>query len=296
MSIEVRPLSHALAAEVRGIDLAKPVSDKDLADIQAAWLRHLVLIFPGQKFSEERQIAFGRLFGQLDDHRAVPFYRIPEYPEIYQITNKHIGGKESQTKDTGRLWHSDHSFSLHPSLATMLYCREIPPVGGTTMFANMYMAYDSLSDKYKQMIDGLEAVHDLSHYLGINPYVRSRDQEQIAKIKALNPPVAQPIVRVHPETGKKALFVSEGQTTHIVGMSHAESRTILDHLFKISVTPEFTYRHNWTVDDMLMWDNRCTLHLALADYSHKDTRHMHRITVLGEACGRPLTAEELAAA
>ena len=290
MPITVRPLSHALGAAITGVDLSRPIDGPTRAEIQKAWLDHLVVVFPGQELPPDRQIAFGRLFGELDDHKAVPFYRHPEHDEIYLITNKRIGGKESQTKDTGRMWHSDHSFTTHPTMATMLYCREIPPVGGTTMFANMYLAYDTLSPALRAVLDGLEAVHSLEHYTSHNPYFNARDPQQIAKMHELSPPVAQPVVRTHPETGRKALYVSEGQTSHFVGMSEEESRGLLKFLFEHSVKPEFTYRHSWSVNDLLMWDNRCTMHLAVADYSHDQTRHMHRLTVLGTPCGRKLEA------
>jgi taurine dioxygenase len=296
MSIKVRPLSYALGAAVTGVDLNKPLDAATRAEIQQAWLAHSVIVFPGQQLSPERQIAFGKLFGELDDHKAVPFYRHPEHDEIYLITNRKIGGKESQTKDTGRLWHSDHSFTTHPTTATMLYCCEIPPVGGNTMFANMYLAYETLSPGLRSVLDKLEAVHSLEHYTSSNPFFRQRDPEQIAKMHKLSPPVAQPVVRTHPETGRKALYISEGQTSHFVGMSREESRGLLQYLFDHSVKPEFTYRHAWTVNDLLMWDNRCTMHLALADYSHEHPRHMHRLTVLGTTCCRLLDAKELAAA
>ncbi|MGK2900850.1 MAG: TauD/TfdA dioxygenase family protein [Burkholderiaceae bacterium] len=292
MAIKIRPLSHALGAELSGVDLSKPVDAATRAEIHKAWLDHLVIVFRGQELTPERQIAFGHMFGELDDHKAVPFYRHPEHPEIYLITNKKIGGKESQTKDTGRLWHSDHSFTTRPTTATMLYCREIPPVGGTTMFANMYMAYETLSPGLRAVLDKLEAVHSLEHYTSHNPYFGVRDQAQVAKMHELSPPVAQPVVRVHPETGRKALFVSEGQTSRFVGMSQEESNGLLQYLFAHSVKPEFTYRHTWNVRDMLMWDNRCAMHLALADYSHEHTRHMHRLTVLGTPSGRFLQPTE----
>lgn len=291
MPIKIRRLSHALGAAITGVDLSQPIDESTRAEIHKAWLDHLVIVFPGQNLPPERQIAFGRMFGELDDHKAVPFYRHPEHPEIYLITNKRIGGKESQTKDTGRLWHSDHSFTTHPTMATMLYCREIPPVGGTTMFANMYLAYETLSPALRTVLDGLEAVHSLEHYTARNPYFKARDPQQIAKMHELSPPVAQPVVRTHPETGRKALYVSEGQTSRFVGMSEEESRGLLEFLFEHSVKPEFTYRHAWSVDDMLMWDNRCAMHLALADYSHDQPRHMHRLTVLGTPCGRLLEPE-----
>ncbi|MBI5720828.1 MAG: TauD/TfdA family dioxygenase [Rubrivivax sp.] len=292
MPIQVRPLSYGIGAEISGVDLGRPVDDATRAAIRQAWLDHLVIVFRGQDLPPPRQIAFGRMFGELDDHKSVPFYRHPEHPEIYLITNKKIGGKESQTKDTGRLWHSDHSFTTHPTMATMLYCLEIPPVGGTTMVCNMYRAYETLSPALRAVLDKLDAVHSLEHYSAHNPYFTSRDPEQIRKMNELSPPVAQPVVRVHPETGRKALYISEGQTQRFVGMSQAESAGLLQYLFEHSVKPEFTYRHAWKVNDMLMWDNRCTNHLAVPDYSHQTTRHMHRLTVLGTPSGRLLEPQE----
>jgi len=294
MSVKIRPLSHAIGAELSGADLSKPVDEATRAQIHKAWLDHLVIVLRGQDLTPQRQIAFGRMFGDLDDHKAAPFYRHPEHEEIFLITNKKVGGNESQTKDTGRVWHSDHSFTTRPTTASMLYCREIPPVGGTTMFANMYLAYETLSPGLRAVLDKLEAVHSIEHYTSHNPYFRTRDQAQIAKMHELSPPVAQPVVRTHPETGRKALYVSEGYTSRFVGMSQEESSGLLKYLFEHSVKPEFTYRHAWNVSDMLIWDNRCAMHLALADYSHEYTRHMHRLTVLGAPCGRMLHEAETA--
>jgi taurine dioxygenase len=291
MALTVRPLSHALGAAVTGVDLREPLDAATLAEIRRIWLDKLVIVFPDQDLTPEQQIAFGRSFGTLDDHKAIPFYRHPEYPEIYLITNKQIGGKPSETRDTGRKWHSDHSFTTHPTMATMLYCREIPPVGGTTMFANMIMAYETLSERLRAILDDMEAAHSIAHFMSRSRAFAERDPQQVAKIAQLSPPVAQPVVRVHPETGRKALYVSEGQTSHFVGMTIDESEGLLKFLFEHSVLPEFTYRHSWSPNDLLMWDNRSTLHLAVPDYSHEDTRHMHRLTVLGEPCGRPYNAE-----
>jgi len=293
MTLTVRPLSHALGAAVTGIDLREPLDAETLATVRRIWLDNLVVVFPDQNLTPEQQIAFGRNFGTLDDHKAIPFYRHPEYPEIYLITNKQIGGKLSETRDTGRKWHSDHSFTTHPTMATMLYCREIPPVGGTTMFANMVMAYATLSERLRTILDDLEAVHSIAHFMARSRSFAERDQKQVARIADLSPPVAQPVVRTHPETGRKALFVSEGQTSHFVGMTVEESAGLLKFLFEHSVLPEFTYRHAWSPNDLLMWDNRSTIHLAVPDYSHSETRHMHRLTVLGEACGRSYVAEAM---
>ncbi|MGK2900152.1 MAG: TauD/TfdA dioxygenase family protein [Burkholderiaceae bacterium] len=288
MSIRVRPLSHAIGAEITGVDLRTPLSQAAEQEVRRAWLEHHVIVFPGQELTPAQQISFGRMFGELDDHKAVPFYQHPEHAEIFLITNKQIGGKPSETRDTGREWHSDHSFTTHPTMATMLYCREIPSVGGTTMFTNMNLAYETLSPTLRAMLEPLEAVHNFAHYSARE--LRHRDSQQIAHMNKINPPVAQPVVRVHPETGRKALYLSEMMTSHFVGMTPQESEGLLHYLFTHSVRPEFTYRHAWSVNDLLMWDNRCTQHLALGDYTHDQPRHMHRITVLGPPCGRIVDA------
>lgn len=288
MAIKIKKLSYALGASVTGVDLKKGLSGAELDCIRNAWHEHLVLVFPGQELTPDHQIAFGKQFGSLDDHKAAPFYRHPQYPEIFLITNRRVGGRESETKDTGRVWHSDHSHTTHPTMASMLYCLEIPEVGGNTMFANMYMAFDTLSDGMKNILGRLEAVHSMDRYSRYNPYMWGRDPAQLAEMTRVAPPVAQPVVRIHPETGRKALFVSEGYTSHFVGMTEEESRGLLQFLFDHSVRPEFTYRHAWQVNDLLMWDNRCTMHLAPADYTHAQPRHMHRVTVLGTPSGRLL--------
>jgi taurine dioxygenase len=165
----------------------------------------------------------------------------------------------------------------------MLYCKEIPESGGDTMFANMYLAYERLSPKLQSVLDGLEAVHDFSLRLGnLATYL---DQEKIAARRKKSPPVAHPVVRVHPETGRKSLYVSEAVTSHFVGMSRDESTGLLEHLFAHSTRPEFTVRHRWQVNDVAIWDNRCTLHLALKDFDHTSPRHMVRMAVLGTPLG-----------
>lgn len=156
------------------------------------------------------------------------------------------------------------------------------------MFTNMNLAYETLSPALRALLDPLEAVHSFAHYSA--RALRHRDPRQIAHMTEINPPVAQPVVRVHPETGRKALYLSEMMTSHFVGMTPQESEGLLQYLFTHSVRPEFTYRHAWSVNDLLMWDNRCTQHLALGDYTHDQPRHMHRITVLGTPCGRSVEA------
>ena len=291
--MNVRPLSHALGAEVTGVDLANPLSESQWSAIHAAWLRHIVLVFPGQKLSPEQLIAFAGRFGPLDDHSEDPTYRLPGYPQIYRLGNYLVDGEMSKTKDTGRKWHSDHSYTTRPTLVSMLYCREAPPVGGTTEFANLYMAYDLLSPTMKQLLEKLEAVHDLLHFLTA-PYLTWKPKvRNPASIRSRFPSVVQPVVRVHPETGRKSLYVSEGYTREFVGLTPDEGRGLLEFLLQHVVTPEITYRHHYRPDDLVFWDNRCANHIALADYVHdaNNLRLMHRLTVLGPSFGRLLEPE-----
>lgn len=288
--MKLRRLSNALGAEVEGVDLSVPLAESGIAALRAAWHEHLVLLFRDQMLTPGQHIAFSRYFGDLDRHEALPRYRHPDHPEIFMITNHEVDGKPSATRNTGRQWHNDLSYTQRPANGALLYCRECPPVGGDTMFANMYVAYETLSAPMRRFLDPLWAVHDI---MGSRD-LRRRDPEQVAELRRLNPPVAQPVVRVHPETGRASLNVHEMMTTHFVGMTRAESRPILDFLHVHSTPHENVYRHQWRVNDLLMWDNRCTLHIALADYEHSSPRHMMRTTLMGEPSGRIVDGGEVA--
>ena len=278
--MKVKRLAHGLGAEVTGIDLNTDMPASTVSDIRDAWLQHQVLVFPGQDVGPERHIAFSRQFGEIDPVSFAPRFRHPDYPEILVISNKPQKGKQSETRNNGRQWHSDTSFRLSPATGSLLHCLELPDFGGDTMFTNMYMAYDTLSDVMKKMLEDLWAVHDSTNTRD----AQKRPAEVLAELRKINPLVAQPVVRVHPETGRKALYVSEGQTTHIVGMTDEESTAILQFLFAHSVEPEFIYRHRWSQHDIVMWDNRCAMHLAVR-YDMTKPRHMHRTTLKGEPLG-----------
>lgn len=280
MPMQVKRLSHGLGAEVTGLDLNDDIPATTVAEVRSAWLAHQVLVFPRQNVSVERHIAFSRQLGEIDPVSFGPLFRHPDHPEIMLISNKPQKGYPSCTRNQGRQWHSDTSFSLHPATGSLLHCLEAPDVGGDTEFTNMHMAYDALSDVMKKMLEDLYAVHDSTN----SKEARKRPPEVLAELRRINPLVAQPVVRVHPETGRKALYVSEGQTTHIVGMTGEESAAILNFLFAHSVQPEFIYRHRWSQHDIVMWDNRCTMHLAVR-YDMTKARHMHRITLKGEPSG-----------
>ena len=279
MSISVRPLSHALGAEIAGVDLAKPLSNSEFDQIHRTFLARGILLFRDQKITREQHIAFSRRFGELDRHDSLPRDRHPDYPELLLVTNiPEKDGTQSASKYTGQQWHSDMSFTLEPSLGSLLRGIVIPPVGGDTMFTNMTMAYDALSDGMKKLVEPLHAIHTgRRKVLDANT---EREKEQ----KKLNPPIAQPVVRVHPETGRKALYIGE-KVSCLVGMTEEESRPLIDYLVKHATRPQFVYRHQWKQDDIVLWDNRCTMHIALGDYAEGETRHLERTTVKGTPSG-----------
>jgi taurine dioxygenase len=194
------------------------------------------------------------------------------------VVNQEIAGRR---QPVGRQWHSDLSTTLRPARGSLLRSVVIPPVGGDTMFTNMYLAYETLSEKMKAIVDPLHAVHDMT----VARHSRGRDPADLAEVRKRNPPVAHPMVRVHPETGRKALYVSEMTTTGIVGLTDEEAEPLLGFLYRHCVQPEFTYRHKWQVDDLIAWDNRCTMHLALSDYDIEVPRRLYRTTLLGEPSG-----------
>jgi taurine dioxygenase len=289
--MEIRRLSYGLGAEIRGVDLRGAVNEDTARAIRRAWLDNNVLVLPDQNITPEPQIRFSRLFGPVEDY-PLAHYRLKGHPEIFQLTNQPVDGKLSETRNAGRHWHSDLSFTAKPALGSILRCIEIPEVGGTTLFANQYMAYDTLSAKFRSMIDDLWAVHEL---FSKTKDLRNLDQGQVRDMKKENPRIAQPVVRVHPETGRKALYVSVAVTTQIVGLSKDESDAILEFLFEHQVQSQFTYRHTWRPNDIVMWDNRCTLHMAVPDHDHSQPRVMHRTTVTGTPSGQILNEDSAAA-
>lgn len=279
MEIKLRPLSYALGAEVCGIDVGKPMSESVFGNIHRAFLDHGILLFRDQHISREQHIDFSRRFGELDRHEALPRDRHPQYPELLMVTNEpKADGKPGDGKYTGHLWHSDMSFTPQPSLGSLLRSISIPPVGGDTMFANMTKAYEGLSDGMKKLIADVDGIH-----VGKRKIV-DLSPERAAESARLNPPIAQPVVRVHPETGRKALYIGE-KVECFVGMTPEESRPIIDFLIRHATQPKYTYRHQWRANDIVIWDNRCTMHAALGDYEDSEPRHMERTTVLGTPSG-----------
>jgi len=282
MALKLRKLSYPLGVEVCDIDVSKDVSERSFGEIYRAFLDHGILLFRNQDITREQHIEFSRRFGELDRHDSLPRDRRKDYPELLMVTNEpKPDGSPSDTKYTGRQWHSDMSFTTEPSLGSLLRSYAVPEVGGDTLFANMYMAYDTLSDGMKKLIADLHGIHlSGTRKLANDNSGVERMQEQ----KKINPPVAQPVVRVHPETGKKALYIGE-KVKRFDGMTDEESRPLIDYLVRHATKPEFVYRHMWRKNDILVWDNRCTMHQALGDFDETQLRHMERTTVLGTPSG-----------
>lgn len=288
MELQLRRLAYGLGAEVRGIDLSR-LDAAGREAIHVAWMEHLVLVFPEQKLTDLQFAAFSEQFGALEvlgSYQGLDEYFNPACKGLMTLTNRNVRNEPSRTRGVGRKWHADRSYAPQAPFATFLYCRELPSVGGNTVFSNQYMAYDTLSSGLKAVLDDLWAVHDV--FGRRDSSIMSMTSEQLARKRELEPPTAQPVVRIHDVTGKRALYVSEAVTTGFVGMTEEESWPLLQYLFKHSIDPCFTYRHAWHVDDVVMWDNRCAMHLALADFDPTQIRTMLRTSVVGPVTGRPL--------
>ena len=270
----------APGAEVIGLDLSRPLGGGDVARLHRAHLDHHVLVFRDQRITPAQQVEFSRRFGELQIH-VLRQFQLPEQPEVLIISNIRENGEPIGLGDAGHLWHSDLSYKETPSLGSMLHAQELPGEGGDTLFANQHTAWDTLPDELKREIEGLLAEHwYLARYEDLrrrNPWRPKLTQAQIDEVK----PVRHPVVRTHPETGRRALFVSEHFTTRILGVSEQRSRELLDALFRHSTRAELVYRHQWQPHDMVFWDNRSLMHLAAGCPDHL-RRKLYRTTIAGD--------------
>jgi len=271
-TIGVEPIAGALGAEISGVDLTGPLDEETGAEIRRAWLEHLVVFFRDQELAPPEFLAFARCIGEPVEY---PFVKgIENFPEIIEVKKL-----PHETVNFGGIWHSDTVYLERPPMATMLVAREVPPHGGDTMFASMYAAYEALSPGMQCMLDGLRAVN--SSALADVSKTRE-DRIRDAGTQDTREYVAEhPVVRTHPETGRKALYVNVAHTARFVGMTDDESRPLLRYLFEHSVRPELTCRFRWRVGSLALWDNRCAMHNPVNDY-HGYTRAMHRITLAGD--------------
>lgn len=277
--VTVHPLSPALGAEIRGVDLSQAPDEGTFARIRDAFHAHSVILFRDQSLSEDQHIGFSRRFGPLEIHIAKQ-YLLPGHPEIVVLSNVVKDGRKLGIEDAGRYWHSDLSYMQKPSLGSLLYALEVPAEGGDTLFASMYAAHDALPDALKRRIAGLKAIHRYGDRWQKDAAQGRARTALSASDRAATPDAIHPVVRVHPETGRRALYVNEGFTVGIVGMDERESRALLEELFAFSTRPEFAYRHRWKNGDLLFWDNRAVVHAA-TDYDPGTVRHLHRTTVAG---------------
>lgn len=267
--IAVKRLTPAIGAEIGGVDLAAPIPDAVFAEIERAFAENLVIFFRDQMLTPEAHLAFGRKFGELHVHPAAPSEA--GHPELMVIATD-----ENSPRANGEGWHSDVSCDAEPPLGSMLYIRTCPEVGGDTLFANMYAAYDLLSEGMKRRLEGLQAVHDGEHvYRGLYANLGVTD-------RPVYPRSVHPVVRTHPVTRRKALFVNSGFTTAIVGLSPDESDALLRYLFGHLAHPLFQCRFRWTPGTLAFWDNRCAQHQAIWDY-WPERRYGNRATIKGDA-------------
>jgi taurine dioxygenase len=265
MTLSVRKLTPAIGAEISGVDLAA-LSNAQASALHDALMAHQVIFFRDQKMTVEQHKALGRLFGELLVHPAAKA-EVEGHPEI-----RVVHADENTKVATGEVWHSDMSCEPEPPMGSILYLHLSPPSGGDTAFANMYLAYEALSEPIKRLCDGLTALHTSAHVYSKDAYARSDKKF---------PEAVHPVVRTHPVTGRKALFVNRGFTTRIMGVAKHESDALLDMLVRHAETPEFQGRFRWDANSVAFWDNRCALHRATFDY-HPQVRHGHRVTIKGD--------------
>jgi taurine dioxygenase len=270
-SIEIKPLTPTIGAEITGVDLRGPVSPDEIARIRSALLEHLVVFFRDQDISPAEHVAFGRKFGEL----CFPPFMTDHGndPEILVLDQVAPRGEGTDT------WHSDNTFMEEPPLGSILKAINLPSRGGDTCFASAYAAYEALSSPMRVFVEGLAAMHDLTATLQ-RANAAGHTRADVHEVLKNSPPVQHPVVRTHPETKRKALFVNANSTTHIIGLGEAESHRILRFLFDHIRSPEFQCRFRWSPNSIAFWDNRSAQHMAVPDYDER--RVMHRVTVAGD--------------
>ena len=274
--VEVIPVTGVIGAEIRGMDLSRPLSAEDRELVEASLLRHLVLFFRDQDLTDEDQRAFAQQFGPVEPYVLAPPAN-PEVPEVH--TSGFDDGAAAKGSHTDS-WHTDGSYMERPPLATVLRAVVLPPYGGDTCWANMYAAYDALSPVVQQMLDGLVAVHDFAK-ISFTTFDGSADPEgELRTVRRRYPPMRHPVVRTHPVSGRKLLYVHRNYTTRIEGLTERENEVLLPFLCDHVRDPLFQCRFLWTAGAVAFWDNRATQHYAVPDYD--GTRLMHRVVVSGD--------------
>ncbi|NKB37936.1 MAG: TauD/TfdA family dioxygenase [Gammaproteobacteria bacterium] len=281
--MNITPLAESFAFEVTEVDIASEINEKDFSAIQNTFHNCGVMLFRDQQLSEKQHIDFSRRFGPLEIHIARQ-YLLEGHPEIVVLSNKVENGKALGIEDAGRFWHSDLSYMHNPSLGSLLYALQVPPpeAGGNTPYASMYAAYDALDDSMKERLKSLRAVHSYEQRWQKDANRGMQRTQLDDNEREMLPEVSHPIVRPHPITGRNALYINEGFTVQIEGLTESESQALLDELFAHSTQQQFVYTHNWRAGDLIMWDNACVVHSA-SWYDPAYTRHLHRTTIAGPA-------------
>ena len=277
----VRKLHPALGAEVRGLDMRAPLDAATFNDLHAIWMRHLVLVFPGQHITDPEHVAFTRSFGEPEIfHQKI--IRSERTKEIFRVSNVDENDvlmppdhPVAQQVALAQFWHIDSSYRQIPCTGALLHGVEVSRSGGATQFTNLYMVYDALPNSLKQRIEGRRAQHNFGH-MHTQAALKPLTEEE----KAAMPPVWQPMVRRHPVTGRKSLYISPIYNDAIEDMAQDEGRELIHELTKIAADPRFVYTHRWETDDVLMWDNRCTMH-QVTPFDPRERRVMHRTTIVG---------------
>ncbi len=270
--IEVRRRAGALGAEIQGVDLSRPLPNETFREIKQAWLDHLVVFFRKQELTAGQFMLFAEQFGVPVEYPMIE--GIEGFPKIIEVKKL-----EHERVPFGGIWHTDTAYLERPPMASMLLAREVPPVGGDTLFANMYLAFESLSPALQALLSSLKAVNSSTKA----DASRTREDALKAAGKEIrNYEAVHPVVRTHPETGRKALYVNSGHTVRIAGWTDEESAGLLKYLYEVQTRPEFTCRFAWQPGSIALWDNRCAQHNPVNDY-HGYRRVMHRITLAGDA-------------
>ncbi len=268
-SIQVTPLTPTIGAEIQGVDLSRPLEQQQFEEVKEAFLKHQVIFFRDQEITVDEHKAFGRLFGELLIHPAAPGPE--EHPEIFVLHTD-----ENSKFAEGNAWHSDMSCQEEPPLGSILHLHQVPSSGGDTLFASMYAAYEALSEPMKVFLSGLTAIHDSERV-----YRGRYAQQGVDDTGKIYPSAEHPVIRTHPESGRKALFVNSAFTSRIKGLKRPESRSLLRFLYEHIASPDFHCRFKWAPNSIAFWDNRCAQHFATWDY-YPEVRHGLRVTVRGD--------------
>lgn len=279
-AFQIRPFDAPLGAEVLGIDLSQDLRDDDFHRLHQAHLAHHVLVFRDVRISPAQQVRFSQRWGTLQRH-VLHQFALPGHPEVLVVSNIVEGGQPIGLGDAGVFWHSDLSYKARPSLGSLLHAQELPASGGDTLFANQHRAWDTLPNALRAAVAGRRAEHSYLKQYGElrrrNPWRPPLSDAQVAQV----PPVWHPVVRMHPETGREALFVSEHFSTRIDGLPEAESAAVLAEVFAHGTRERFVYRHRWQPHDLVFWDNRSVLHLATGCPADQ-RRKLYRTTIEGD--------------